>query len=206
MSVRPPNTRLPAYVHRRISPSPVPLLSRVVYVRAHQIILACLLAPGGPATSRRTALLEIELLLEYLNGYKVVQELYRFRGIRRALHNFLRNSIDVVADYFCTTYIVTASHVCKSSKSGFVLKRSAEHAKQRSRARVKVNASSTWPMRILLCYDWAHVEVQGIMACKHLATACPPCLACKKPCVPCGTALGQGCVGGAVAVDGCCRL
>ena len=59
-------------------------------------------------------------------------------------------------------------------------------------------------MRVLWCYDWTHVEVQGIMACKHVATARPPCLACTKPCVPCGTAFGQGCVGGAVSVDGAC--
>lgn len=54
----------------------------------------------------------------------------------------------------------------------------------------------------LWCYDWAHVEVQGIMACKHVATARPSCLAFTKPCgPPCGTAFGQGCVEGAVSVD-----
>ena len=92
--------------------------------------------------------------------------------------------------------------MCKSSRSGTVPERSAEHAKQRSRTRAKVNACRHGQCVSCKCYDWAHVDVQGIMACKHLATARPPCLACTKPCVPCGTAFGQGCVGGAISVDG----
>lgn len=94
--------------------SPVPLLSWVVYVRAHQITLACLHAPGGPAVSRRTTQLEIEHCLEFLNGYKIVQEVYRPSGIRRALHKSL---FETRSTWQRTTFVLTNSHKHCNSKS-----------------------------------------------------------------------------------------
>ena len=92
-------TCLRAWMHQ-------PLLSWVVYVRAHQITLACLHAPGGPAVSRRTVQLEIEHCLEFLNGYRIVQEVYRPSGIRRALHKSL---FETRSTWQRTTFVLTNS-------------------------------------------------------------------------------------------------
>lgn len=104
--------------------APLPsLLSWVVYVRAHQITLACSHAPGG-MQSAEIPQAGLECLQHSNRKYKIIQlavgsiSAQGVRGIHRALHKSLRNSIDVAAYYFCYHIQPTESHGYKSSRSG----------------------------------------------------------------------------------------
>ena len=125
-------TRLPAYVHGCISPFP-PGSYMYVHIRSHLHVCMRREACSQP----RSHQLGIKLCLQHAN-----REVQNCKACKLSALSYitLRNSIDVAAFSF-SRHIHCPGKSCVSvcSSSGTVPERSAEHAKQRSRTRAKVN-------------------------------------------------------------------